>query len=70
MKPSIAQIPAQYIVNKTGKKTGIIVDIETFEKLLEEIEDVYLGALATAALKQEQEYIPHEEVKRRQQKRK
>jgi predicted DNA-binding protein len=61
----LKDIEAQYIVDKTGKKTAVVLDIETFENLLEEIEDIYFGTLAEAALQQEQEYISHEQVKRK-----
>lgn len=61
----LKDIEAQYIVDKTGKKTAVVLDIETFENLLEEIEDIYFGTLAEAALQQEQEHISHDEVKRK-----
>ena len=65
MKPSSHDVPVQFIIDKTGKKTGIILDIKTFEKLMDELEDFYLGALAQAALKEDQEVVSHDEVKQR-----
>ena len=35
------KIKTQYIIDKTGKKTGVILDIKVFENLLEELEDLY-----------------------------
>ena len=68
MKPSLSEIAPQYIIDESGKKTGVILDIKTFEKLVEEIEDVYFAALAQARLEQAEErgeeYIAHEDVKR------
>lgn len=70
MKPRSGDIPAQFIVDNAGKKTAVILDIKTFEKLLDELEDFYLGELAQAALKQEQEWISHDEVKQQLEQRK
>ncbi len=64
MKPQIPEITPQYIIDKTGKKTGVILDIQTFEKLLSELEDIYFGTMAEAALEKAQEYIDHEEIKK------
>lgn len=65
MKKNILEdfIP-QYITDASGKKTGVILTMDLFDKLVEEIEDIYFGALAEAAFDQEKEYISHEEVKR------
>ncbi len=65
MKPLPLNITPQYIIDKTGKKTGVILDMHSFEKLLEEIEEIYLGALSEAALREAQEYITHDEVKKK-----
>ncbi len=62
MKPSLPEISPQYIIDKGGKKTAVIIDIETYEKLLEEIEDIYLGCLSEAALKDESEFKSHAAV--------
>ncbi|MBA3954514.1 hypothetical protein H0X48_04320 [Candidatus Dependentiae bacterium] len=55
-------VEVQYIVDKKGKKTAVILDIKTFKQLLEEIEDVYLGKLAELALSQDPEYVSHKDV--------
>lgn len=57
------KIAPHYIIDESGKKTGVILDIKTFEKLIEDIEDIYFTALAQTRLEQEQEYIDHEDVK-------
>jgi len=51
---------AQFIVNATGKKTGVLLSIKQYEKLLEDLHD-----LAVIAARREEEPIPLEEVKRR-----
>ncbi|MDR3646537.1 MAG: hypothetical protein P4L22_03275 [Candidatus Babeliales bacterium] len=42
----IIDIHPQFIVDQNGKKTGVIMNIETFEELIEKIEDLYFGSLA------------------------
>ena len=64
-KSLLSKITPQYIVDKAGKKTGVILDILSFEQLLEEIEDIYFGAIAHNALQQEDEYIAHTDVKKK-----
>jgi len=64
-KSVVSKITPQYIVDTAGKKTGVILDISTFEQLLEEIEDLYFGSLAHKALQEESEYIPHATVKKK-----
>jgi hypothetical protein len=54
---SIKELQAQYITNKTGKKVAIILPIEEFEELMEDIED-----LAVLAERRDEPTIPHEEV--------
>jgi hypothetical protein len=62
--PFFTSLTPQYIIDKSGKKTAVILDIDSFEKLLEEIEDIYFGSLAKKALKKE-ELLPHKLVKRK-----
>lgn len=54
---------AQFIVNAAGKKTGVLLSIKRYEKLLEDLHD-----LAVIAARREEEPIPLEEVERRLQK--
>ncbi len=58
MKPSIENISAQFIIDKTGKKTAVILDIETFQGLLDELEDFSLSAIAHAALDDQEPTFP------------
>jgi len=63
-KSLLSKITPQYIVDKAGKKTGVILDILVFEQLLKEIEDIYFGSIAHKALQEEDEYILHSNVKK------
>jgi PHD/YefM family antitoxin component YafN of YafNO toxin-antitoxin module len=54
---SMKELQAQYVTNRTGKKVAVILPIEEFEELLEDIED-----LAILAERREEPTIPHEEV--------
>lgn len=47
----------QYITDKAGEKTSVILPIVEFQELLEDIED-----LATVAERREESTISHEEV--------
>jgi hypothetical protein len=62
-KALLSKITPQYIIDKSGKKTGVILDILAFEQLLEEIEDIYFGSIAHKALQKDDEYITHTDVK-------
>jgi len=64
-KSLLSKITPQYIIDKSGKKTGVILDILAFEQLLEEIEDIYFGSIAHKALQEEDEYIMHTDVKKK-----
>ena len=51
MKSTISTVQAQFIIDNKGKKTGVILDIETFEQMVEELEELYLGKWAEDVLK-------------------
>lgn len=51
---------AEYIVDKKGHKKSVILPIEEYEKLLEDLND--LGA---AAMRKDEPSIPWEKVKKR-----
>jgi hypothetical protein len=51
------QIKLQYITNKAGEKTAVIVPIEEFQELIEDIED-----LAAVAERREEPTVPHNEL--------
>jgi hypothetical protein len=51
---------ARFIVNAAGKKTGVLLSMRQYEKLMADLHD-----LAVIAAHREEEPIPLEEVKRR-----
>ena len=53
----IRELQAKYIVDETGKKTAVILPIEEFEELLED-----LGDLAVIAERRDEPTLSHEEV--------
>lgn len=54
---SLKELQAQYVTNEIGEKVAVILPIEEFQELLEDIED-----LAVLAERREEPTIPHEEV--------
>jgi len=65
MKMSAPEISYQYVTNSEGKKTGVILDLKTFETFLEEIEDAYLRVKAMAALDEDEALVSHDDVESR-----
>lgn len=57
MARTLRELQAQYITDETGKKTAIILPIEEFEELMEDLQD-----LAALAERRDEPTIPHEEV--------
>ncbi len=55
--PSIKELQAQYVTNETGKKVAVILPIEEFEDLLEDLED-----LAVLLERRDEPTIPFEEA--------
>lgn len=53
----VERLKIQYVTNEAGEKTAVILSIEEFEELLEDIED-----LATAAERREEPTVAHEDV--------
>ena len=51
---------AQFVVNAEGKKTGVLLSVKQYEKLLEDLHD-----LATIAARRDEEPITLEEMQRR-----
>lgn len=58
------EIEPRYIVDNSGKKKEVILNIKTFEKILEQLEDMYLAREAQKAL-QEDEFIDFEEANKK-----
>jgi PHD/YefM family antitoxin component YafN of YafNO toxin-antitoxin module len=53
----VDQLEIKYITNKAGDKTAVILSIEEFQELMEDIED-----LAAVAERREEPTIPHEQL--------
>jgi len=57
MARTIRDLQAQYVTDESGKKTAVILPIEEFEELLEDIED-----LAVLLERRDEPTIPFDEV--------
>lgn len=57
MARTIRELQAQHVTNEEGKKTAVILPIEEFEELLEDIED-----LAVLLERRDESTIPLDEV--------
>ena len=57
MTRSIRELQAQYVTDKKGKKTAVILPIEEFEELLEDLQD-----LAVLAERRDEPPVSHKEV--------
>ena len=55
----IKEIDIQYITNESGERSGVILSIEDFEALLEDLED-----LALVAKRRNEPTISHEALKK------
>jgi len=53
----VNQLEIRYVTNKAGEKTAVILSIEEFRELMEDIED-----LAAVAERREEPTIPHEQL--------
>ncbi len=51
---------AQYVVNEKGRKTGVLLSVKQYQKLLEDLHD-----LAVIAERKNEKPVPLEETKRR-----
>jgi len=56
----MGKLRERYVVDETGKKTEVILPIEVYEKLLEDLHD-----LAIVAERRDEKPISAEEMKRR-----
>ena len=55
--PKLKELSVQYITNELGEKTAVILSMEQFLELIEDIED-----LATVAERRDEPAISHEEL--------
>ena len=53
----IKKLEIEYVTNRAGEKTAVIVPIDSFEELIEDIED-----LAVAAERREEPTITHDQL--------
>jgi hypothetical protein len=53
----LKQLNLQYISNEAGERTGVVLPIDEFQELLEDLED-----LAVMAERREEPTISHEEL--------
>ena len=53
----VAALDLRYITNTVGEKTAVIVSMDDFEELLEDLDD-----LAAVAERREESTIPHQNV--------
>ncbi len=56
----MAKFQEQYVVDEKGKKTAVIIPVEEYEELLEDIRD-----LAIIAERRDEPTIPFEELKKK-----
>ena len=61
MKKDILRFSPKYIVDASGKRTEVVLDISTFNELLENLEDLYYVARAKKALA-EGEFLDFDEA--------
>ncbi len=57
-------IELRYIVDSTGKKVEVVLDLSTYEKMVENLEDSYFGEQAERAL-EEGEFIDFDEANKK-----
>lgn len=57
MTRTIRELQAQYVTDEKGNKTAVILPIEEFEELLEDLQD-----LAVLAERRDEPTIPYKEV--------
>jgi hypothetical protein len=53
----VSQLEIRYVTNKAGDKTAVILSIEEFQELMEDIED-----LAAVAERRDEPTIPHQQL--------
>jgi hypothetical protein len=56
----MASLQEQFVIDAKGKKTGVILSLRRYQKLMEDLHD-----LAIVAERRSEEPIPFEEMKRR-----
>lgn len=54
---NVKELELQYVTDQSGAKTGVLVPIDEFEELMEDIDD-----LAALAERRDEPTVPHYEV--------
>ena len=54
---SLSQVHPKYVTDEDGRKTAVLLSIEEFDHLIEDLED-----LAVAAERRDEPSIPHHQV--------
>lgn len=57
MKKNMPKSVPRYIVDDSGKKREVILDIKVYEKMVEQLEDFYLGMEAAKVKKNSKKMI-------------
>ncbi len=57
MKKEKLHIDPEYVIDSSGKKTAVILDVKIFEAMLEYVEDEYFAKEALARLKEDDEVL-------------
>jgi hypothetical protein len=65
MKKEKLTIDPQYLINKAGKKTAVVLDMKTFENILEYVEDDYFGKQAANILLEDDEVLNFRQVNKK-----
>jgi len=55
--PGLLQVHPKYVTDEEGRKTAVLLSIEEFDDLIED-----LGDLAIAAERRDERSIPHQQV--------
>lgn len=64
MKKNTLKSVPRYVVDDTGKKREVILDIKIYEKMVEQLDDFYLGIQAQKIKKssKKSDYVDFKEV--------
>lgn len=56
-----ANFVSEYIFDKSGKKTGVILSVEAFEEFIDDVEDYIEAQIAETALQDRDGALSHDE---------
>jgi hypothetical protein len=61
----IPGITPHVILNKAGEKVGVFFEIQDYEKLVDEVEDFLLGAVATAIKQKKEKTVSLDKIQKK-----